>query len=160
LKLNRDKTRLLEFGRFAISNREKRKQGKPETFDFLGFTHICSRARSDGRFSLRRLSIAKKLTAKLKIIRQQVLRNRHRDVYVQGEILKRIVQGYFNYHAVPGNQKAMNLFRTEIGRMWLRALRRRGQSHPLTWKKHMNFINMFILRTRVLHPYPNERLQV
>jgi len=160
LRLNRNKTKLLEFGRFAASNRKQRKQGKPETFDFLGFTHICSTKRSDGRFTLKRSTCAKKMTAKLKEIRQHLLKTRNRDIYQQGSWLKSVVQGHNNYYAVPGNQKALNAFRSEICRTWLRALRRRGQRHPISWKKLTKVIKLFIPSVRVLHPYPNMRLSV
>jgi len=131
LKLNRSKTQLIEFGRFAASNRKQRKQSKPATFDFLGFTHVCSTKRSNGGFMLKRYTSAKKLTAKLKEIRQELMKRRANDVYEVGKWLKRVVQGHNNYYAVPGNSAALNQFRTEVNRTWLRALRRRGQRQRL-----------------------------
>ena len=160
LKLNGDKTRLLEFGRFALSNRKQKNRKKPETFDFLGFTHICSVRRSDGGFMLKRITIAKKLRGKLKQVRQTLMKNRHKDVYRQGQWLKSVVQGHNNYYAVPGNLKAIDLFRREICRYWLRALRKRSQRHNITWKKMTKLIKYFIPSTRVIHPYPNQRLCV
>ncbi len=160
LRLNRSKTKLLEFGRFAISNRRQRQQGKPESFIFLGLTHICSTRRSDGGFMLKRITSAKKMTAKLKEVRQQLFKNRNNDVYAQGGWLKRVVQGHNNYYAVPGNLKALNAFRSEICRTWLKALRRRGQRHPITWKRLTKLIKLFVPSARVLHPYPNMRLHV
>ena len=160
LKLNRTKTKLLEFGRFAASNRKQRSEGKPETFDFLGFTHICSTRRSDNRFTVKRSTCAKKMTVKLKEIRQHLFKNRSKDIYTQGRWLKSVVQGHNNYYAVPGNQKALEAFRSEICRTWLRALRRRGQRHPISWKKLTKVIKLFIPSVRVLHPYPNMRLSV
>lgn len=160
LSVNREKTRLLEFGRFAVSNRKTKRQGKPETFDFLGFTHICSSRRSDGGFMLKRFTSAKKMTAKLKEIRRLLMKNRSRDIYTQGGWLKSVVTGHNNYYAVPGNLKALNQFRSEVCRSWLRALRRRGQRHPISWKKLTKVIKLFIPSARVLHPYPTMRLRV
>ena len=160
LKLNGDKTRLLEFGRFALGNRKQKNRKKPETFDFLGFTHICSVRRSDGGFMLKRITIAKKLRGKLKQVRETLMKNRHKDVYRQGQWLKSVVQGHNNYYAVPGNLKAIDLFRREICRYWLRALRKRSQRHNITWKKMTKLIKYFIPSTRVIHPYPNQRLCV
>lgn len=161
LSLNSEKTRLLEFGRFAYRDRKRRKQdNKPETFDFLGFTHICSTRRSDGGFMIKRFTVAKKLKAKAKEIRQQLLTHRNKDIYVQGRWLKSVVTGHNNYFAVPGNINALNQFRVEICRTWLRALRRRGQRHPISWKKLNKLIKIFIPNAKILHPYPDKRLRV
>ena len=157
LSLNGEKTKLLEFGRFAISNRKARKQGKPETFDFLGFTHICSVRRSDGGFMLKRFTIAKKLRAKINDVKQALLKNRHRDVFEQGKWLKSVVEGHNNYFAVPGNLKALNQFRREICRAWVRALRKRSQKHCITWKKMQKVFKLFIPSVKILHPYPSMR---
>jgi RNA-directed DNA polymerase len=160
LELNRSKTKLLEFGRFAASNRRQRQQGKPECFVFLGLTHICSTRRSDGGFAVKRITSAKKMTAKLKDIRRQLFKNRSKDVYAQASWLKSVVQGHNNYYAVPGNLKALNAFRSEICRSWLKALRRRGQRHPISWKELTKVISLFIPSASILHPYPNMRLRV
>ncbi len=160
LDLNRDKTHLLEFGRFATSNRKQRKKGKPDTFDFLGFTHICSSRWSDGRFIIKRFTSAKKLTAKIKEIKQTLFKCRSKDLFLVGNWLKSVVTGHYNYYAVPGNQIALNQFRTEICRAWLRALRRRGQRHPISWQKLTRAIKLFIPSVKVLHPYPNQRFRV
>ena len=161
LSLNSEKTRLLEFGRLAYRDRKRRKQdNKPETFDFLGFTHICSTRRSDGGFMIKRFTVAKKLKAKAKEIRQQLLTHRNKDIYVQGRWLKSVVTGHNNYFAVPGNINALNQFRVEICRTWLRALRRRGQRHPISWKKLNKLIKIFIPNAKILHPYPDKRLRV
>jgi group II intron reverse transcriptase/maturase len=161
LNLNEEKTRLIEFGRFADGNRRRRSEGKPETFDFLGFTHICSKRRSDGGFQLRRITIAKKQRAKLKQLRETLMRYRHRHPYELGAWLKRTVQGYFNYFAVPGNTSSLNVFRSEVCRAWMRALRRRSQkSAELPWDRIMNLIRRFIPSVRVLHPHPNQRFRV
>ena len=161
LSLNERKTRLLEFGRFAADNRRKRGAGKPETFDFLGFTHICARRRSDGGFKLLRVTNAQQQRRKLQGIRRQLMALRHRNVLEIGRWLKRVIEGYFNYFAVPGNVKALDAFRREIARAWLRALRRRSQKGAkLTWASMKRLIEHFLPKARVRHPYPNERLRV
>ena len=160
LKLNPEKTRLLEFGRFAASNRQQKNKSKPETFEFLGFTHTCSKRRSDGAFQLKRFTAAKKLRSKLQEIKGILLRNRHRDIYEQGKWLQSVVQGHNNYFAVPGNLKAINAFRREICRYWLRSLRKRSQRHTITWKKMTKLVKLFIPGSRLTHPYPSERLCV
>ena len=160
MSLNLDKTHLLEFGRFAMKDRKQKKQGKPETFNFLGFTHICSTRRSDGGFAVKRHTIAKKMTAKLKDIRQRLFEKRHKDIYLIGRWLRSVVRGHNNFYAVPGNFRAINQFRTEVCRSWLQALRRRGQRHPISWKKITMLIKFFIPSATVVHPYPNARLRV
>jgi group II intron reverse transcriptase/maturase len=161
LSLNEEKTRLIEFGRFADGNRRQRGAGKPETFDFLGFTHICSTRYSDGGFTVRRITIAKRQREKLKRLREALMRHRHQHPFEQGAWLKRIVQGYFNYFAVPGNTTSLDRFRSEVCRAWMRALRRRSQkSTGLAWGRIMKLIRRYIPSVYVLHPYPNERLRV
>jgi len=161
LELHNEKTRLIEFGRFAESNRAKRGEGKPETFDFLGFTHICSRTRKGDRFTIRRKTIAVRLRAKIKGVREAIMRKRHEPVPEQGAWLRSVVQGHFNYFAVPGNKKAIDAFRTEVIKAWLFALRRRSQkSMNLTWERIKRLVVKWIPTTKVQHPYPNERLCV
>ena len=136
LEIHREKTRLIEFGRFAEANRTERGEGKPETFDFLGFTHICSRTQKGNRFTIRRKTIAKRLRTKLKEVREAIIRRRHEPVPVLGKWLRSVIQGHLNYFAVPGNRKAVDRFRTESNRAWLFALRRRSQkSRNLTWDR-------------------------
>lgn len=161
LELHGEKTRLIEFGRFASNNRKERGEGKPDTFDFLGFTHLCSKRRSDGSFTIRRKTIAKRLRAKIKEILDTLLRCRHRPVAEQGGWLKSVVQGHFNYYGVPGNRKALDTFRTQIGHAWLRALRRRShKARGLTWARLQRWMKIWIPTARVVHPYPNQRLCV
>jgi len=161
LEIHQDKTRLIEFGRFAMADRKKRGAGKPETFDFLGFTHICAKRRKDGRFTVRRKVIAKRMRAKLKEIRETLMRRRHDPVPEQGKWLRAVVQGYFNYFAVPGTSLEMNIFRGLVNRHWLRALRRRSQKgRNLTWERIQRLIATWIPPARILHPYPNQRLRV
>lgn len=161
LGLHDDKTRLIEFGRFAAENRKNRGEKKPETFDFLGFTHICSTCRVKGKFKLLRKTISKRLRGKIKEVCQLLHDHRHKPVVEQGKWLRSVVQGYFNYYAVPGNRKAMDTFRTQIGHGWLRALRRRSQKgRSLTWERMQRQMMKWIPTARVLHPYPNQRLCV
>jgi len=161
LELHGDKTRLIEFGRYAAAGRKSRGEGKPETFDFLGFTHICSKRRQDGKFKLLRKTIGKRLRSKIKEVRRILQRHRHKPVPEQGRWLRSVVQGHFNYYGVPGNREALDTFRTQIGHAWLRALRRRSQKGKnLTWKRMQNQIMRWIPTARVLHPYPNQRFCV
>jgi len=161
LTLHPGKTRLIEFGRFAQANRRQRGAGKPETFDFLGFTHVCARRRSDGGYTVRRLTIAKRQRAKLKEIHQWLKANRCIPTAVQGRWLRSVIQGAMNYYGVPGNWRALSAFRTEICKSWLKALRRRSQkASKLTWKKFKHLVHEWIPKTRIIHPYPNERLHV
>jgi RNA-directed DNA polymerase len=161
LEIHREKTRLIEFGRFAQANRAERGEGKPETFDFLGFTHICSRTQKGNRFTLRRKTIAKRLRTKLKEVREAIIRRRHEPVPALGKWLRSVIQGHLNYFAVPGNRKAVDRFRTEINRAWLFALRRRSQkSRNLTWDRIKRLIKTWIPTVRTRHPYPDQRLCV
>jgi RNA-directed DNA polymerase len=115
LEMHEGKTRLVEFGRFAASNRKERGEGKPETFDFLGFTHICSK-KKNGRFTIYRKTITKRLSAKIKDVREKLFKNRHKPMTEQGSWLRAVMQGHFNYFGVPGNRKALDTFRTQIQR--------------------------------------------
>jgi hypothetical protein len=156
LELHPDKTRRIEFGRFAESNRRKRGEGKPETFDFLGFTHISGKSRS-GSFVLKRETIAKRMVAKLKETKQQLRQRMHDPVKQTGQWLRSVVQGYFNYHAVPGNVSRMSLFRYRVTRLWRWALRRRGQQHRPKWAQIGRLVDRWLPTPRVLHPYPSMR---
>ena len=161
LELNTEKTRLIEFGRFAAENRAKRGDGKPETFDFLGFTHICARRRKDGRFTVRRKTIAKRLRRKVKEVTRELKRIRHSPVPEQGKWLRSVITGYYNYHAVPGNFQALNRFRKLLACAWLQALRRRSQKGSrLTWTRMQKLLETWFPRAQILHPYPNQRLCV
>ena len=126
LELHPDKTRRIEFGRFAEQNRKQRGEGKPETFDFLGFTHISGKDRN-GNFAVKRQTIGKRMRAKLQEIKQQLRQRMHEPVAQTGKWLKSVVQGYFNYHAVPGNTDSLRVFRFRVTRLWRTGLIRRGQ---------------------------------
>jgi RNA-directed DNA polymerase len=156
LELHPGKTRLIEFGRFAAENRAMRGQRRPETFDFLGFTHLCGRTRKGG-FTVRRTSMQKRMTAKLKEIKETLKRRRHRPIEEQGRWLAAVMRGWFNYHAVPGNQSALSWFYFTVSRHWLRALRRRSQKHRLPWSRFKALQDQFLPKPRVLHDWPSRR---
>ena len=161
LELNEEKTRLIEFGRFAAENRAKRGEGKPETFQFLGFTHICARRRKDGRFIVRRKTIAKRLRKKVGEVTRKLKWKRHTPIPEQAIWLRSVVRGYFQYHAVPGNADALGRFKKLVERAWLRAMRRRSQKgRGLTWARMGKLLETWIPRVRIIHPYPNQRLCV
>ena len=157
LELHPDKTRLLEFGRFAASNRAKRGLGKPETFDFLGFTHLCDVTRSHGWFIVKRISIAKRMRAKLSEIKEKLKRRCHRPLGETGRWLGKVVQGWLNYHAVPLNMVRLQQFRDEIVKMWLAAIRRRSQRSRWPWSRMQRLARKHLPTPRILHPYPNQR---
>ena len=157
LQLHPEKTRLIEFGRFASRDRQKRGDGKPETFDFLGFTHSCGVKRQSRTFLVKRKTSKKRMRARLQALRDTLVRGRHRPLRLQAEWLGRVVMGYFRYFAIPGNIPAMESFRTQVVRYWLRALRRRSQRHRLSWEVFGPRVNLVIPRPRVLHDHPNLR---
>lgn len=157
LALHTDKTRLLEFGRFAAANRKKRGERKPETFDFLGFTHMCAVKRRTRGFLVKRKTVAKRLRAKIREIKQTLMRQRHAPIPEQGAWLAGVVRGYYNYHAIPGNTPALDTFQREVARAWLHALRRRSQRHRMPWERFNKLDKRWIPRPRILHPHPNER---
>ena len=157
LSLNEEKTRILEFGRYALERRARRGQRRPETFDFLGFTHICAKRRKDGSFIVWRLTVAKRMRATLKAIRESLMRRRHLPVKAVGRWTGSVVQGYLNYHAVPGNLKRLGMFRAEVCRAWLHAILRRSQRSRMPWERFQRFVARYIPKVRTLHPYPNQR---
>jgi RNA-directed DNA polymerase len=159
LSLHPDKTRLIEFGRFAAANREKRGQGKPETFNFLGFTHICGKSRA-GKFQIKRKSRRDRVWAKLKEVKAELRRRMHGPIREQGAWLKQVVTGFCNYHAVPNNLRAIAAFRHHVTDLWRRTLRRRGQKHRLTWKQIGKLADHWLPKPRILHPWPNQRFAV
>jgi RNA-directed DNA polymerase len=156
LELHPDKTRRIEFGRFAETDRKQRGEGKPETFDFLGLTHISGKDRNGG-YAVKRKTIGKRMRAKLLEIKQQLRRRMHEPVARTGPWLRSIVQGYFNYHAVPGNLDSLSAFRNRVTRLWRTVLIHRGQKHHLTWVRMRKLADRWIPAPRVLHPYPRVR---
>jgi RNA-directed DNA polymerase len=156
LALHPDKTRLIEFGRFASDRRQRKGEGRPETFDFLGFTHCCGTDRK-GRFQLIRLTAKKRMRATMTAIRDALYRKRHEPVPAVGAWLKRVIAGYFEYHAVPTNLMRLDGFRAEVCRAWRHALLRRSQRHRLCWERFNRLTRQYVPPCRVRHPYPEER---
>jgi len=157
LELHPTKTRLIAFGRYAAERSEQRGQGKPATFDFLGFTHHCGRTREGQKFFIWRRSSRVRLRNKIKEVRGALTRRRHLPVRIVGAWLRGIVRGYFAYHAVPGNIEALGIFRREIERAWLFSLRRRSQRSRMPWSRFRRLAEHWIPRAQILHPYPGER---
>jgi len=156
LQLHPDKTRLIEFGRHAARNRAARGQGKPETFDFLGFTHICARSKN-GRFWLKRITISKRMRAKLREVKDQLKLRMHEPIPVQGRWLRSVLQGHFAYYAVPGNSDAVSAFRFQVTRHWFKTLRRRSQRTRVNWERMNRLATRWIPPAHVKHPFPEVR---
>ncbi len=156
LTLNAKKTRLIEFGRYATNNRKRRGQDKPETFDFLGFSHCCSATRQ-GKFQVLRLTVKRRMRAKMAQIRTELMKRRHRPIAEVGGWLQRVVQGYLNYHAVPGNLQRLRGMCKEIERAWRHALMRRSQRPKMPWSRFQRIAKRFMPTTRNTHPYPEAR---
>ena len=159
LTLHPDKSRLLEFGRHAATNRKRRGLGKPETFQFLGFTFICGKSRR-GRFLLKRKSRRDRMRAKLKEIKEELRWRRHQPIPEQGKWLKQVVTGYFAYHAVPTNGRTLQAFRVHVADLWRRTLRRRSQRDRIAWERITKLADDFLPKARILHPWPNQRFAV
>jgi group II intron reverse transcriptase/maturase len=160
LELHPDKTRLLEFGPFAAEHRRRRGEGKPETFDFLGFTHICATKRSNGRFTVLRQTIRKRLQAKLNDVKVELRRRMHEPIPEQGRWLRSVFDGHARYYGVPMNGPALRLFRFQVGRLWYRVLSRRSQNGRIPWDRMRRLIDHWLPPARVCHPYPLKRLGV
>ena len=156
LELNPEKTRLLEFGRYAAERRAVRGMGKPETFDFMGLTHICGKTRA-GDYLLVRHTSRKRMAAKLRWVRDELMRRRHLSIKKQGLWLQRVVGGYFNYHALPTNIRALQQFRKEVARHWFRALRRRSQKDHTSWNRMAHRVERWLPVPRIQHPWPTDR---
>jgi RNA-directed DNA polymerase len=156
LELHPDKTRLIEFGQRADIDRRRRGLGKPETFDFLGFTHICARSRG-GRFWVRRITVAKRMRAKLAEVKAQLRRRQHDPIPVQGRWLAQVLRGHANYYAVPGNSDAVSAFRHQTILHWRKALGRRSQRGRINWKRMGRYATRWLPRLRATHPLPNVR---
>ena len=161
LTLHPDKTRLIEFGRFAGERRARRGLGKPESFHFLGLTHSCATTRQ-GKFTVRRQSMGQRQRAKLRAIKDALRRRMHHRVWEVGRWLGAVLRGWFNYHAVPGNYRQLNQFRIQVVRHWLRVLRRRSQKgrRRWDWARMARLAAYWLPKARILHPYPDQRLIV
>jgi group II intron reverse transcriptase/maturase len=159
LSLHPEKTRLIEFGRVAAESRKRRGLGKPETFDFLGLTFICSKTRRS-KFQIKRKSRRDRMRAKLQAIKQELRRRMHQPIPQQGKWLAQVVTGYFNYHAVPTNGRALATFRFHVIDLWKRTLRRRSQKDRTGWERIGRLANDFLPKPRILHPWPDRRFAV
>lgn len=156
LALHPEKTRLIEFGRFAIRNRKARGERKPESFNFLGLTHSCAQW-PNGEFRLLRTTITKRLRVKLAEIRKELLATRHQAIDATGRWLRAVVRGYYNYHYVPGNGDAMQSFYRTVSRSWLHALHRRSQKRRMNWDRFRKHLKRWIPHPRLVHPHPRVR---
>ena len=160
LELHPEKTRLLEFGRYAIDDRKQRGEGNPETFNFLGFTHICGKRRSNGRYTVRRQTMRKRLQAKLSEVEAELWRRMHAPIPEVGQWLRVVVGGHNRYYGVPMNGPALSTFRRQVSRRWHRVLLRRSQRSRVTWDRMQRLINRWLPPPRICHPYPLCRLGV
>ena len=157
LELHPEKTRLIRFGRFAKRDAVRYDgRRKPETFNFLGFTHQC-RVNRNRKFIVARTTMRKRLTAKLKGVKEELRKRMHESIVNQGRWLASVVRGYFQYHAIPGNVEAIGAFRTQVARLWFRTLQRRSQKTRLTWVRMAILVNAWLPKARILHPWPEQR---
>jgi RNA-directed DNA polymerase len=159
LELHDGKTRIVEFGRFAEQNRRNRGDGKPETFNFLGFTHSCGKTRK-GHFTVLRQTMRQRWQAKLRALKGELQRRRHTPVREQGAYLRSVLLGHFRYYGVPMNGPALGAFRNAVGYLWRTVLRRRSQGNHLPWSRMRRFIVRWFPSARVYHPYPLLRFGV
>ena len=160
LKLNPEKTKLIEFGRYASDNRRRRNQGRPETFNFLGFTHICGKKRGNKMFTVIRKTVKKKMGAKLKEIKAELKRRMHDPIPEMGKWLRSVVGGHIRYYGVPTNESKLSSFRYQVGRYWHHALKRRSQKCKLTWERMKRLIDKWLPPAQVCHLYPLRRFGV
>jgi len=159
LELQDEKTRLIEFGRYAAEDRANRGEGKPETLNFLGFTHICSKTRK-GQFCVLRQTMRKRMQAKLINLRTEMRRRMHQPVPEQGQWLRSVVVGHYQYYGVPRNSPAMDAFRKEVIRLWKRSLERRSQRGSITWERMNRLTQKWLPPPYICQPYPSQRLCV
>src|SRR5579862_7254895 len=157
LELHPEKTRLIEFGRFAARDRKERGEGKPETFTFLGFTHYCGQRHKSGTFTVWRITAKKRMVAKLKAIKAELQHRMHDRMAEVGAWLRKVVLGYYQYHAVPGNTTQLRIFKLRVCRLWQSVLVRRSQRPKMRWERFTPVLNRWIPPPRVLHPYPDAR---
>ena len=157
LELHPDKTRLIEFGRFAARDRKQRGEGKPETFTFLGFTHYCGQRHQSGTFTVGRITAKKRMVAKLKAVKAELQRRKHNHTATVGAWLRTVVLGYYQYHAVPGNTTQLRIFQRRVNRLWRSVLIRRSQRAQVRWERLTPLLNRWVPQPRVLHPYPDAR---
>jgi group II intron reverse transcriptase/maturase len=159
LTLHPEKTRLIMFGRYAAQQRAERGLGKPETFNFLGFTFICGKSKQ-GKFLLCRKSRRDRMQAKLKQVKEELRKRRHQTIPEQGKWLRQVVGGFFAYHAVPTNSHSLVAFLHHVTDLWRRSLRRRSQKDRTTWGRMAQLADAFLPQPRILHPWPSDRFAV
>ena len=159
LTLHPEKTRLIEFGRRAATNRKQRGLGKPETFSFLGFALICGKSRR-GTFLIHRKTRRDRRIAKLREVKEELRQRMHQPIPEQGKWLKQVVTGFFAYHAVPTNFRALQAFRDHVKDLWRRSLKRRSQRDRTTWQRITKLVDDFLPQPRILHPWPRDRFAV
>jgi len=157
LELHPDKTRLIEFGRYAARDRKQRGEGKPETFTFLGFTHFCGQRHKKRTFTVRRITAKKRMVGKLKAIKAELQRRKHDRTTAVGAWLRKVVLGYYQYHAVPGNLDQLRIFKCRVNRLWRNVLVRRSQRAQMRWERITPLLARWIPPPRILHPYPDAR---
>ncbi len=159
LELHAQKTRLIEFGRHAEENRRNRGEGKPDTFNFLGFTHSCAKTRK-GHFVVLRQTMRKRWQAKLKAVKAELRRRMHTPVPDMGRYVRSVIIGHMRYYAVPMNAVSVSDFRMGVVRIWRRVLKRRSQKSPMPWIRMRRYIARWVPQTHVCHPYPWQRFGV
>lgn len=161
LELHPDKTRLLEFGRFALRDRERRGQaGSPETFNFLGLTHICGCNLKAGRYQVQRRTMRKRMAAKLHEVKAEMQKRRHQPIPDQGRWLAAVLRGHYAYYGVPTNYYALDAFRSSVARHWYRSLRRRSQRRCLDWNRMRRLVTRWLPSATIVHPWPKQRFRV
>jgi hypothetical protein len=159
LELHPDKTRLIEFGRFARERRQERGLGKPESFTFLGFTHVSGKSRK-GRFQVERRTMAQRSRSKLAEVKAELRRRRQQPVPTQGAWLRSVLVGHYRYYGVPLNAKALQQFRKEISHLWQRSLTRRSHKGAVGWARMSRYVDIWLPVARIYHPYPSQRFGV
>lgn len=157
LTLHPDKTRVIRFGRYAVEQCKRRGERKPETFEFLGFTHYCTRSFKTGWFKVARTTAKKRMRAQLQAIKEALRRRINRPITETGRWLRRVLQGHLNYYAVPGNARNISSFVYQVSRYWLRLLRRRSQRHRMSWDRFAAIRDRYFPAVRILHPQPLHR---
>jgi group II intron reverse transcriptase/maturase len=159
LELHPEKSRLIECGRFAMQNRKDRGEGKPESFDFLGFTHVGGRTRK-GKYKVQRIPMATRRRSKLAALKTELRRRMHHPVQDVGRWLHTVLTGYYQYYAVPGTSPWLSAMRHQLARLWYRTLKRRSHKSTLNWRRMTRLTDRWLPRPRILHPYPDQRLRV
>jgi group II intron reverse transcriptase/maturase len=156
LSLHPEKTRLIEFGRFAVENRQARREGKPKTFNFLGFTHYCG-ANGKGRFTVMRKTMRQRMLRKLKAVSIELRHRRHQPIPEQGRYVQALIRGHVQYYGVPFNIRALRAFRLAVIRLWHKWLSRRSNRAYVRWDRMQRYITRWVPAAVICHPYPSVR---